>query len=205
MVLPLPNPAALPGAERELVLEARAGRPEARERLARQHRPAAYLLALQLLGDADDALDAAQEAMLRFFAHLDRLDPERPVRPWLLRIVRNQVKDLWRRRRIRRTEALDTTVPSVARHLVDHGSDPEEDARRRQLRRRVWRGIARLSDPHREILVLRDFHDLDYSEIAGILGIPRGTVMSRLHAARKRLREALEQEAHERSPGEKNE
>jgi RNA polymerase sigma-70 factor (ECF subfamily) len=165
---------------------------EAREELARRHRGSAYVLALQLLGNRDDALDVAQEAMLRFFASLRRMTRGRAVRPWLLAIVRNQARDFWRRQRVRRVESID--ADDLVSQMADTGPNPEEAAGQAELRRRVWRAIAALSADHREILVLRDFHGLSYDELAQALGIPIGTVMSRLHAARQRLRSRLTQE-----------
>lgn len=184
-----PLPAALGTIETELVLQAKSGVAEAREELARRYREPAYLLGLQLTGNREDALDVAQDALMRFFATLDRFQEERPVRPYLLRIVRNRVMDLWRRRRIRRAESLD--AGELPRQIVDDRPGPEESTRRDELRRRVWRAVAELAPAKREILVLRDYHDLTYAEIAKVLGIPIGTVMSRLHAARKALREIL--------------
>ena len=70
-------------------------------------------------------------------------------------------------------------------------ADPSAAAEQHELQRRIWRAISELSDAHREILVLRDYHDLAYREISEVLSIPQGTVMSRLHAARKSLREIL--------------
>lgn len=182
-------PAALGTIDTELVVQARSGVAEAREELARRYREPAYLLGLQLTGNRDDALDIAQDALLRFFATLDRFHEDRPVRPYLLRIVRNRAMDLWRRRRIRRAESLDEG--ELPRQIVDDRPGPEETARRAELRRRVWRAVSELAPAKREILVLRDYHDLAYAEIAKVLGIPIGTVMSRLHAARKALREVL--------------
>lgn len=182
-------PGALPTVDTELVVQARSGVAAAREELARRYREPAYLLGLQLLGNREDALDVAQEAMLRFFATLDRFREDRPVRPYLLRIVRNRAHDLWRRRRVRRAESLDDL--SRYHQIADVRPGPEESARRTELRRRVWRGLAQLPPAKREILLLRDYHDLSYSEIAAVLGIPVGTVMSRLHAARKALRAIL--------------
>ncbi len=175
-----------------LVRAASKGRPEAREALARRHRDAAYLLALQLLGNREDALDVAQDALLKFFGTLSRLDPRRAVRPWLLAIVRNQARDFFRRQKIRRTEAFDDPAAGL-REPRDPGAGPEDDLVRRRLARRVWNAIARLDPEKREILVLRDFHDLSYAELANALEIPQGTVMSRLHAARRQLRERLEE------------
>ena len=182
-------PTALGTVETELVLQARSGVAEAREELARRYREPAYLLGLQLTGNREDALDVAQDALLRFFSTLDRFQAERPVRPYLLRIVRNRAMDLWRRRRIRRAESLD--AGELPRQIADDRPGPEETSRRAELRLRVWRAVAQLAPAKREILVLRDYHDLAYAEIAKVLGIPIGTVMSRLHAARKALRELL--------------
>lgn len=177
--------------ETELVTRAQEGGRGALDELARRMRGPAYVLALQLVGNRDDALDIAQDALLRLFQHLGRVAPDRPVRPWLFAIVRNRARDLWRSRAARPSESLDAR-PDVANHVAASGTDPEQQTGRRQQARRVWRAIEALSPGHREILVLRDFHDLSYSEIAEVLGIPAGTVMSRLHAARGALRAALE-------------
>ena len=184
-----PPAVALGSIDTELVVQARSGVAEAREELARRYREPAYLLGLQLTGNREDALDVAQEALLRFFATLDRFQEERPVRPYLLRIVRNRAMDLWRRRRIRRAESLD--AGELPRQIADDRPGPEETTRRGELRRRIWQAVSELAPAKREILVLRDYHDLTYAEIAKVLGIPIGTVMSRLHAARKALRELL--------------
>lgn len=181
------------GRERDLVLLARQGEREAREELAGQCRRVAYLFALQLLGNPDDAMDVAQEALLRLFATLPRFDPERPLKPWLLSIVRNQARDLWRRRKVRRADSLDDDRRDLSRELADTAADPERDARREELRRQVWRALSGLPPKLKEILVLRDYHDLTYAEIAAVLKIPLGTVMSRLHRARAELRRQLEE------------
>ena len=184
-------PAPRAASELRLVAQAQAGEREAREELARRVRGPAYVLALQLVGNRDDALDIAQDALLRLFAHLGRLTPGRPVRPWLFAIVRNRARDLWRSRSSRPDVSLDGR-PDLAIHLAASSRDPEQEAAQRERARRVWSAIGALSNPHREILVLRDFHDLTYADIAGILGVPLGTVMSRLHAARSALRARVE-------------
>lgn len=192
----LPDPrhlAALP-VEADLVCRARRGDAPAREQLATLHRSSAYVLALQLLGNREDALDVTQDAMLRFFTTLHRFDVQRPVRPWLLRIVRNRAQDLHRRRRVRRHESLEEIdVEGVVREqAIDLTVDLERDLAFAQLRRRLWRALGALPRQQREIVVLRDYQELSYAEIAERLAIPLGTVMSRLHAARKRLRELCE-------------
>ena len=112
---PFPSRPVAPAARRppgpdlpdgELVALARRGDAEAREELARRCRRPAYLLALQLLRDPDDALDVAQDALLRVFTHLDRFEPGRSVQPWLCTIVRNRARDVQRSRRRRPLEPL---------------------------------------------------------------------------------------------------
>lgn len=171
----------------ELVVLARRGDAEAREELARRCRRPAYLLALQLLGDPDDALDVAQDALLRVFTHLDRFSPGHALGPWLAAIVRNRARDLLRRRRRRPHEPLETDDGVPRREVIDRSPGPESSAALRELQARVWRALSELAEVHREILVLRDYQDLSYEEIAGVLRIPIGTVMSRLHRARKAL------------------
>lgn len=166
------------------VVGAQRGDALARDRLARSCRAVAYRFALQLTGDSDDALDLAQDAMLRLFRRLDRLDPARPVRPFLLRIVRNLATDRYRRRRVR-PEARAHDMPVAEPR--DPRDDPEARASRLQLQRIVWAATAELSAEHQQIVALRDYLDLSYDEIATVLGVPRGTVMSRLHRARRGL------------------
>jgi len=172
----------------------RDGDRDAREELARRVRQPAYVLALQLLGNPDDALDVAQDSMLRLFQSFSRFDPERPLKPWLARIVRNRARDVQRRRRARPAVSLDALVEGGFPESPAREAGPEERVARRQLQRRIWQALHCVSEAHREILVLRDYQDLSYAEIAAVLEIPLGTVMSRLHAARRSLRRVLENE-----------
>jgi len=196
MTHPQPLPAAAaatPPSETQTVLLAQRGEETALDDLARSCRQQAYIFALQLTGHPDDALDVAQDAMLRFFRSLGRFDPKRPVRPWLLHIVRNLVRDRARRRRVRRTESLEPAADALRLEPSDPGPDPEALASRRQLQALAWRCLQELPPDHREVLVLRDYQGLAYAEIAAALEIPRGTVMSRLHRARRRLQELVRQ------------
>lgn len=184
----------LPAPDRTLISRARDGEQAAREELARTTGRSAYVFALQLTGRPETAKDIAQESLIRFFRHLDRFDESRPIDPWLFGIVRNQVRDAARREKVRRHDSLDAWLEAGGQQAASDATDPALAAERRELQQRVWRGISDLSDAHREILVLRDYHDLPYREIAAVLKIPQGTVMSRLHAARYRLREILRNE-----------
>ena len=186
---------ATPAPKRTLVSRARNGQVEAREELAQQTGDAAYVFALQLTGRPETAKDIAQESVIRFFRSLGRFDEGQAVEPWLFSIVRNQVRDHARREKVRRHDSLDAWLEAGGQRAADSEAvDPALAAERRELQGRVWRAISELSDAHREIVVLRDYHDLSYREIAGVLAIPEGTVMSRLHTARTRLRETLRNE-----------
>jgi RNA polymerase sigma-70 factor (ECF subfamily) len=192
MAMAIPAPAGpsldAPG-DSELIVRARSGDLRAREVLARRYREPAYLLALQLLGDPEEARDLAQDCLLRFFLKLDRFDADRPVLPWLRRIVRNGAIDLIRRRKVRRADSLDSSGPEgEAVEVLDLRADTEGDALDRERQRCVWACLQQLSPAHREIVVLRDYQDLSYEQIADVLGVPVGTVMSRLHRARNALR-----------------
>ncbi len=183
--------ASLPPSESGTVIRAQQGETGALDELARSCRKQAYVFALQLTGNPDDALDVAQDAMLRFFRSLDRFDAKRPVRPWLLRIVRNLVRDRARRFRVRRTESLEPADDVLRFEPRADGPDPEALATRHELQALVWKCLQELPDNYREVLILRDYQDLAYAEIATALKIPRGTVMSRLHRARRLLHEIV--------------
>jgi len=187
--------AAPPPPVRTLVSRARDGEADAREELAQQAGDRAYVFALQLTRQPDTAKDIAQDSVVRFFRSLDRFDDDQSVEPWLFSIVRNQVRDHARREKVRRHDSLDAWLESGGQRAADpEATDPALTAERHELRQRVWRAISELTDAHREIVVLRDYHDLPYREIAAVLSIPEGTVMSRLHAARVNLREILRNE-----------
>ena len=173
------------------VRAAQAGDLEARDQLGRSCHRVAYLFALQLTGQRDDAQELAQDAMLRFFGSLARFDADRPLRPWLLRIVRNLARDRARRLRVRRVEPLEPADDGLIIDPVDLCPSPEEAVSREEMQQRLWTAVRSLPPKYREVVALRDYLDLSYDEIATVLRIPRGTVMSRLHRARSRLREEL--------------
>lgn len=141
--------------------------------------PAAGGYARSILRNVADAEDAVQHAAVRGLEHLSDYDPGRSFKTWWLTIVRNCCIDLLRSRRSR-IERESAATP------VDAAPAATEE----------WEELAlamdQLSPEHAEILRLRYFSEMSYSELAQALGIPPGTVMSRLHAARTRLAERLQ-------------
>ncbi|MFO7588696.1 MAG: RNA polymerase sigma factor [Gemmatimonadota bacterium] len=163
--------------------------------LVRRHMRRAYLVSLGLVGSHEDALDLSQEAFARALRASRTLDPERPFYPWLYGILRRLCLNHLRDRRSRRAR-----LAEAGAWLADEArtraaaADPGREAEREELRRRLAEAIGRLPPEQREVLVLREFEGLRYAEIAELLGIPDGTVMSRLYAARRRLAAALGEE-----------
>lgn len=144
-----------------------------------------FAFAWQMLRNHDDALDAVQATMAAVWRSRKRLRPGPELRGWFYRVLRNRCIDVMRRRRVQRAGPLEVDPP-------DRGaSDPAHDAARQEELERLRRVLRQMPDEMREIILLRDFHDLSYAEIAGVLDIPTGTVMSRLHRARSALREQM--------------
>src|ERR1700742_2228485 len=144
------------------------------------HLDAAYGYARWLTRDAVEAQDVAQEAMLRALRYFHAFRGEE-ARPWLLRIVRNTWTDLRAKNRLE-----DGSLEEVENKPVD-GPDPEQSAVAGDRRRQVAAALAVLPADMREVLVLREIEDLSYKQIAAVLDLPIGTVMSRLARARERM------------------
>lgn len=155
----------------------------------------AYRVALGLVGSPEDARDLSQDAFVRAFRARSTLDPERPFYPWYHQILRRLCFNFLRDRKSRKAK-LDGMTPWLVANASHRalGDDPAAENRRRELRGRLSEAIEALPETERETFVLREYEDLRYREIAEVLDIPIGTVMSRLYQARRRLAERLEDE-----------
>jgi RNA polymerase sigma-70 factor (ECF subfamily) len=171
-----------------------AGEPEALEELFRRYRLPAYRVAYRLLGHEADALDAVQEAFVKALTHLDSFQRRSSFKTWLLRVVSNAALDLGRQRG--RRVALNLSAAESGEgedpSFVVMG-DPSERLERADLRRLLNQALATLSEPQRRTFVLHAEAGLSYREVAEVMGISIGTVMSRLYYARQKLRAYLEQ------------
>ena len=179
--------------ERSLVLKARSGDRQAFGELVKRHMQRAYYAALGLTGSHDDALDLSQEAFVRAFRARATVDPDRPFYPWLYQIVRRLCFNFLRDRKTR-GRRLEEATPWLAGEIRARAaaSDPGRNAERAELRALLENAIDDLPEREREVLVLKEFEGLRYREIAELLGIPIGTVMSRLYSARRNLARSLE-------------
>jgi len=169
--------------EEELISLAKEGDRQAFSQLVRRHREGVVNVVYRMCGDANLADDAAQEAFIRAWQHLPGYRPRSPFRNWLYRIAVNVARDALRRQK----ETLDIGELPVA----SSEQAPEEVLEREERGERVRKAVLSLPPASRAVLVLREYEGLSYREIADTLGIPMGTVMSRLSYARNRLRRSL--------------
>ena len=137
----------------------------------------AQAFATQILGNTDDAADVVQECFAVVLTQPSRFDPHKgSLKSWFMQMVRNRCIDVIRRRRPQ-TDAVDE-LPSA-----QIGPEPEAELSDRSAT--VRQVLTALTEEQRQILVLREYMDLSYAEIASVLGVAEGTVMSRLHRARQ--------------------
>ncbi len=172
---------------------ARRGETAAFNRLVLRYQDAVYTLCLRLLGDADAAADAAQEAFLSAYRHLGELRGA-SFRAWLFRIAANCCYD--ERRRQQRRPALPLDLPGdrdepMTREPADPAPGPEAAMLQGELEQVVQAGLLTLPEDQRLAVVLCDLYDFDYHSIAAATGVELGTVKSRINRGRRRLRDYL--------------
>ena len=183
----------------DVIARARKGDHEAFRVLVERYQERAYRLALRVLRDEEAARDVVQEGFLKVYRSLDRFEGRSSFYTWLYRVVMNLCLDPKRRDRSGRHAEWDETAPmeidpggadAVAEPARERAS-PAGQLERSELRSVVADAIEKLPDDARQTLVLREIEGLSYAEIAECLGVPKGTVMSRLHNARRRVKEIL--------------
>jgi RNA polymerase sigma-70 factor (ECF subfamily) len=184
----------------EAIARARDGDHEAFRVLVERHQGRLLRLAARVLRDQDLARDAVQDAFLKAYVSLRRFEGRSSFYTWLYRLTLNVCLDMRRRSKADRTvEWNDAQLPDgslpgewAAASSVDAApTAPDVELERSEIRQRVSQAIDELPQEARETLLLREVDGLSYAEIAETLGIPRGTVMSRLHYARKRVQKLL--------------
>jgi RNA polymerase sigma-70 factor (ECF subfamily) len=172
--------------EKDLVLRAQGGDRNAFNDLVTLHAHGVMKVVYRMCGDAQLAEDAAQETFIRAWSHLGEFRPEMSLRNWLYRIGLNVATDMLRREKHIDPADLDDL------HLPDPQLGPEGVYLQDERIALVQEAIASLPEASRVVLVLKEYGELSYREIAESLYIPLGTVMSRLNYARRLLKEKLE-------------
>jgi RNA polymerase sigma-70 factor (ECF subfamily) len=175
------------------ILQARQGNDEAFTRLLEQYQTPVYNLCYRMLGEPEQAEDAAQESFLRAYQNMTRYDPQRPFATWLLSISAHHCIDRLRRRRFtlfsldaeREDDDRPIELPDV------HALDPEREAVRRDEQREVQSALHGLEATDRAAIILRYWYDFSEVEIAESLHLTVSAVKSRLHRARKAVARLL--------------
>jgi RNA polymerase sigma-70 factor, ECF subfamily len=168
----------------ELIHRCRAGDTRAFGELVTKYRSKLFTMAYAMVGNENDAWDLAQEGFLRAWQSIHRFEGRSSFYTWLHRITMNLAIDLLRRQSRRNEVELNDAIPSFF-------SCPGINYERAEIRQRVYAALAQLSPEHRAVIVLKHIEDLQYQEIAEILNLSIGTVMSRLFYGRKKLQSIL--------------
>jgi RNA polymerase sigma-70 factor, ECF subfamily len=185
--------------EQETISAASLGDRRAFGLLVRQYQRRAYAAAYTFVGNRDDALELSQDSFVKAFKAMKRFDVSMPFYPWLHRIIRNTSFNYLKKKKRRGESSLDYMMESGF-DARDTGQTPLDAANQSELLQHIEHAMKELTADQQEILRLRHFMELSYGEIATALEIPQGTVMSRLHSARKKLRTVLESENKEAAP-----
>jgi RNA polymerase sigma-70 factor (ECF subfamily) len=173
-----------------LVSECIAGNQVAIEMLVRQYETSVFRLALAIVGNESDANEITQETFIAALKSLRTYQEKKSFKAWLYTIALNLSRSHLRKRKV--IERLHTTLGSIFRVETQKQVLPEDDVIRTEKEAAVWKELNRLDERHRTVVILRYFHELPISEISEVLSVNEGTIHSRLHTARERLREALE-------------
>jgi RNA polymerase sigma-70 factor, ECF subfamily len=176
--------------ETELIRKAKRGDRAAFGVLVERYQRRVVGVALAVVHNAEDALELAQETFVRAFENLSSFESRSSFSTWLYRIAANLAID-WRRREGRHTIVRGEEAEIEIERLPNAAGDSFAEFSRSELNRRLRAALDELTPEHREVILLRDVEGLSYDEISDILQCPRGTVMSRLHYARNRLRTIL--------------
>jgi RNA polymerase sigma-70 factor (ECF subfamily) len=175
-----------------ILKQCRKGSREAFGLVVKRYMKDAYNIALGLVGSADDAMELSQEAFYRAYKNIKTLNPGRKFFPWFYQILRNLCFSHLRKRRLRQTSQLPNVDGQEFTPATGDWFQPDAVMERNETKDMVWKAMSELSEKHREIIMLRHFRDLSYDEMAEALFCSKGTVMSRLYHARKKLKEILE-------------
>ena len=172
-----------------LISECIAGNEAAIEMFVRQYETGVFRLALSILGEPTEANEVTQETFIAALRSLASYQEKHSLKAWLYTITLNHSRSHLRKRRT--LERLRATLNSMFHVETQKQISPEESVIQNDKEAEVWNALNQLDEPFRLTVVLRYFHELSIAEISDILSVSEGTIHSRLHTARERLRNAL--------------
>jgi RNA polymerase sigma-70 factor (ECF subfamily) len=179
----------------ELITRVLAGDTEAYRPLVLRYQNRLHAMVTGMLRDPEEARDVVQMAFVKAYRNLTAFRIDSSFYTWIYRIAMNLAIDHCRRQKRRRETSFDEAVAPKDDdgELLElhHAESPERLLKRKELQARIFAALDELTEEHREIILLREVEGLAYKEIADVMGIPEGTVMSRLFYARKKLQGRL--------------
>lgn len=177
--------------ERSIILRCQNGDKQSYGRLVEKYMKRAYFTALGLVGVHEGALDLSQDAFVRAYRSINRLDANRKFFTWYYQILRNLCFN-YLRDTARRARPFSQVGENQIDNIVDSSQDSSLQVEQQELKEAVWNAMDELKPHEREIIILKDFQEMSYKEIAESMDCPIGTVMSRLFTARQALKNKLE-------------
>lgn len=185
--------------ELQLVERAKNGDREAFKELVEAYQRKVYGICIGMLKNPDDSMDVTQEVFIKVYRYLENFNQQSSFYTWIYRITVNKCIDFIRKKKRQREVDYDETVPQSSDSEEGEwtpsrlGLNPDRVYARKELRGKMLEALESLGEKHRTILILREVEGLSYEEIADVLQVSKGTVMSRLYHARRYFQDAVKE------------
>ncbi len=192
-----------PKIQKEVIENCKAGDEKAFAEIVLHRQKKVFNIAYRMLGNSEEAKDLSQEVFISVYESIKDLKEELKFDAWLTQITLNHCRNRWKylkRRQYFNSDSLDDPIEtedgSVPRALHDPSDNPEILLEKKMVQQWIQGGLLKLKEDQRELLVLRDLQGFTYEEMGETLGLPEGTIKSKLHRARMDLKEVLERSTH---------
>jgi RNA polymerase sigma-70 factor (ECF subfamily) len=194
---------ASPRVQKEVIESCKAGDEKAFAEIVLHYQKKVFNIAYRMLGNLEEAKDLAQEVFISVFESIKDLKEEIKFDAWLTQITLNHCRNRWKylkRRQYFNSDSLDDPIETedgnMPKAIADPSENPEALYEKKMVQQFIQSGLLKLKEDQRELLVLRDLQGFSYEEMGELLGLPEGTIKSKLHRARVDLKEVLERSAH---------
>jgi RNA polymerase sigma-70 factor (ECF subfamily) len=192
-----------PKIPKEVIESCKAGDEKAFAEIVLHRQKKVFNISYRMLGNLEEAKDLAQEVFISVFESIKNLKEEVKFDAWLTQITLNHCRNRWKylkRRQYFNSDSLDDPIETeegtMPKAIYDPSGNPETLYEKKMVQQLIQRGLLKLREDQRELLVMRDLQGFSYEEIGESLGLPEGTIKSKLHRARMDLKEILEKAAH---------
>jgi len=192
-----------PKIQKEVIEGCKAGDEKAFSEIVLTYQKKVFNISFRMLGNREEAKELSQEVFLTVLESIKGLKEAVKFESWLTQITLNHCRNRWKylkRRQYFKTDSLDDPIETedgeMERQVFDPSDNPETTFEKKMIRQFVHRGLMKLKEDQREMIVLRDLQGYSYEELGEMFSLPEGTIKSRLHRARMDLKEMLERSMH---------